>query len=392
MIIVFLNDKLLSCDTIVPFCIHYKKLHPDEKFWFYCIGSQRTVDTIRHNIVLNRAIDKLGGLSYIGNLQNPFAQKSEFHFKRARKVAITLNLLWTLFHVFFLNAKVIHFKFWDNRFLKIFTKVLPGRFVYFHSNCWGDNPFVDAAHGRNRPEKLTTSVISYGRYVTFHDYWSKYLQAKSIGLPVIISQSTRSSPHWERFLSDECADLIDSERKRFRFDELNAPITIVSNTLHQSKTCEKPDTAGVYLRKTLDILWRLYPDRPVFIKPHVITDMDKLSQIIADSEHINTHISFLHTGLLGRISSVAICNLFSLAMADCWLAGCPTIEFTRYSDDVLSVTEGQSFGRDFIDVFTCDEGRFAEEVENLVKAGKIARSFDQTNKASVDELVSFVSR
>ena len=126
------------------------------------------------------------------------------------------------------------------------------------------------------------------------------------------------------------------------------------------------------------------------------TGTDRIAEacqkINAESEHGNTHISFLHTGLLGRMSSLAICNLFSLAMADCWLAGCPSIEFTLYSDDVLSVTQGQSFGHRFIDVFTCQEGRFAEEVERLVKAGDIVRSFDQTNKVSVDELVSFVAQ
>ena len=392
MIIVFLDDKLLSCDTIVPFCVHYKMQHPGEKFWFYCTSSQRTADIIRRNIVLSRAMDKLGGFSYIGNLQNPFSQKGQFYFKRTRKIAIALNLLWTLFYLVFLNAKVIHFKYWDHRLLKIFTKVVPDRFVYFHSNCWGDNPYVDAANRLDRPERVNTTLVSYGRYVTFHDYWGKYLQAKSMGLPVILSQSTRSSNHWLNFLSYDCKDLIDTEKKRIGFHETKAPITIVSNTLHQATKCATPDTPGVYLRKTLDILWRLYPDRPVLIKPHVITDMDKLSKIIAASEHGNTHISFLHTGLLGRMSSVAICNLFSLAMADCWLAECPTIEFTRYNNAVLSVTEGQSFGHGFIDVFTCKEERFAEEVERLVKSGDIVRSFDQKNKASADELVSFVAR
>ena len=221
MVIVFVNSKLLSADTILPFCISYKNIYPNEKFRFFCVGSKKTVFAIKENCILNRALCLTGELSDIGGVGlqflDRFAEKSSIF----RKLIVFFNLIWTLTHVFCAGGKVVHFKFWEHRLLRVFPRIKPKSFVQFHSNCWGDNPEVDAANRVDGRTTVNGPLICFGSVVSFHDYWQKYLDAKALGLPTILAAPTRASDDWLKFLDETCADLIEKEKIQIGYDPKN---------------------------------------------------------------------------------------------------------------------------------------------------------------------------
>jgi len=392
MVIVFINSKLLSADTILPFCISYRNIYPNEKFRFFCVGSRKTVVAIKKNCILNRALCLTGELSDIGSvgsgLLDRFSEKSSI----VRKLIVSFNLIWTLFYVFCADGKVVHFKFWEHRLLRVFPRIKPKNFVQFHSNCWGDNPEVDAANLADGRLTVNSPLICYGSVVSFHDYWQKYLDAKTLGLPTILASPTRASDEWIKFLNENCADLIIKEKMNIDFNFERQPVTIVANTLNQASKCRKLDSPKYCLVTTLDALWRICPQRPVLLKPHIITDMGFLEDAISETQHENVQITNTHLAVLGRVSSLAICNLFSLGMADCWFSGCPTLEYTDYNDKVLNATSGRSFGKDFIDIFISgDSANLDMSIKRLLAKGRIARDFDTKGYANMRQLVEFVA-
>ena len=392
MIIVFINSKLLSVDTILPFCISYKNRYPDQKFRFFCVGSKKTVLAIRESSILNRALNYTGKLSDVGGTGIGYIDELADKYKIFRKLIVSFNLVWTLFHVFCFGGKVIHFKFWEHTILRLFPRIKPKRFIQFHPNCWGDTETVDAANLADGRKKVHSPLVCLGSVVTFHDYWSKYLGAKALNLPAILAAPTRASDDWLKFVNEGCADLIDIEKKKIGYCADNRPVTIILNTLDQATKCKSLDTPRKCLKHTLDTLWRLCPERPVILKPHVITNMSALEKLLEDTLHENFHLTNIHLAALGRLSSLAICNLFSLGIADCWLSGCPTLEYTEYNEDVLRATQGSSFGKEFIDVFLSGYSADLEEtIKSLLVTQPVERQLENHGFADAQRLVEFVA-
>ena len=89
----------------------------------------------------------------------------------------------------------------------------------------------------------------------------------------------------------------------------------------------------------------------ILLKPHAITELKRLDIILKSLNFENVYISYLHPGVMARNSVAVICNYYSTAIADYWHSGVPTIEFTRYSGQLLRVTNNRSFGGDYIDYF-----------------------------------------
>ena len=392
MVIVFLNSKLLSADTILPFCIGYKGAFPHEKFRFFCVGSKKTVTSIRQNIILDRAICLTGQLTDIGCVGLGLIDKLSEKSSIVRKMVVAINLVWTLLHVFFFDAKVVHFRFWEHRLLKVFVRIKPANFFQFHSNCWGDNPEVDAANIADGRTTIDNPLICQGSVVSFHGYWKKYLDAKNMGLPTLLAAPTRASATWLKFLDESCADLVEKEKIKICYSSKKRPVTIVLNILNEATKCNALDSPKKCLGETLDTLWQVCPDRTVLMKPHIITDMEALEQVIKETKHENILITNMHLAILGQLSSLAICNLFSLGIADCWLSGCPTMEYTDYNEKVLDATAGRSFGKDFIDVFLSgDASNLKASIEHLISLGPIDRRLETDGRASMQQLIEFVS-
>ena len=49
-----------------------------------------------------------------------------------------------------------------------------------------------------------------------------------------------------------------------------------------------------------------------------------------------------HPQILAKHASIVICNYYSTALIDFWYGGIETVEFTRYGENALKITDGGS--------------------------------------------------
>jgi len=105
------------------------------------------------------------------------------------------------------------------------------------------------------------------------------------------------------------------------------------------------------LRDTIQPVQAVSPEAQIVLKPHVINNLKLLAAIIEKFENANIEIANLHPGLIGKFADVAICNAYSTAMADAYVGGAMTIEFTDYTAEMLAFTKGSTVEPRFIDHF-----------------------------------------
>ena len=101
-ICVFLNDKLISLDTILPIIFILKNINKNIKISYYVFNIE-TFDLIKKNIILMEAINKTGSLYY-------FHTKSSNNIIRfIKKINSAKMLLIILIFSFIRKSTYIHF-------------------------------------------------------------------------------------------------------------------------------------------------------------------------------------------------------------------------------------------------------------------------------------------
>ena len=73
IIFIFLNDKLITCDTILPFIVHLKKYNPDLKIKFITFNPT-TINIIYKNTNLINIIKEYGTINVLGWLKNDYGR------------------------------------------------------------------------------------------------------------------------------------------------------------------------------------------------------------------------------------------------------------------------------------------------------------------------------
>ena len=128
-IFIFLNDKLITCDTILPFVVDIKKKYPKLNIKFYTFNAE-TYDFINKNTNLMNIIKSNATINIIGWYKT-------YNNKILRKIFKLIHLLHIAALIILFNCKNIHFKGLERfpfNLLYFFNKK---KTFLFESNCWG---------------------------------------------------------------------------------------------------------------------------------------------------------------------------------------------------------------------------------------------------------------
>jgi hypothetical protein len=155
-------------------------------------------------------------------------------------------------------------------------------------------------------------------------------------------------------------------------------IVIILYTFGQVVWFEDLDTAEILLKETLSAIHAVHPGKAILIKPHVVTPMKTLRDIIKTSSCKNIEITNLHPSVLSRFSDVFICNCYSNTLADASSLGVPTIEYTEYKKELLLRTNNKSINHEFVDYFINHDKKYLEEVLSKVLSKKTQADVDIT--------------
>ena len=346
MIFVFLGKKLISLDTILPVIAEVRSYNSKQRVVLIA-PDKKTQDEIKKNITLyhficlNCHFIRLGGPKSSGFLK--YFQKFFW--------AVLLIVIWLM--VFFGNSKIIHFGLLEILPRSILKFSNRAKIHFFHSNCWGTSEFEKQiqllSYGNLRsvdvPSKDNVSVFFQNSDIEAASFSAKRDERFCIS-------PSKLWPAWNQFIDVTDKTQWTSECERLNICQSKRVIVFLLGTLDAIPFLNMGDghLDGVLL-KTLEVAQSAIPNSTILLKPHVITQMERLDAVLMNLKSGNIHISYLHPQILAKHASIVICNYYSTALIDFWYRGIETVEFTRYGENALKITNGGSMRPKYVDHF-----------------------------------------
>lgn len=342
-LIIFLGNKAISCDTVVPVALALYKKKNNQNIDFYCFN-QATYNFINTNTILYLAIQKVGKLKLF------VSYSSKLYLRYIYKLYSGLRLLIMCFMGFLFNHKYIHFGALEKWPLKIIYYFNSKNVIYLESNCWGTNKVMlklaNLSHERNKSYVIKSANLIAG----FDREWPSFINNKEKSKNILLTPS-RLWEEWHDFLSDEGENIWEKECNKLEIDRDSKVVFLILGWLGPFHVYDTPETGTVLLIETLKVINETLPNISILIKPHPTTDINFIKNIMQKYEFKNTYITNLHAGLLANKSLFAICNYFSTALTDVFKTGIKTIEYSKYSKSALSITKFKSMNSQFVDYF-----------------------------------------
>jgi hypothetical protein len=332
-IIVFVRNKIISMDTILPILMEMKKVYGVQST--VVVFDQLTHNGINENVVIRDALKYVGKELYITKGENN---------KILRRIYVIYYLsLLTLDCI--RGAKLIHFYALDRWPLKILgylfrknvyrTQGSGYNFGYKkYKNISGNKPIKFTLVGKNR--------VSFKGAIP-----SSYIDNN--GVTVFEFGPPRTRSVWLQYIYDS-SDYYFS-MYHGNVDVSSGIIVLILSSLDgRSTILRDPDDTQVELFiKTIDILSKNSNGLPIFIKPHIYTNIKLLNNLIRNKR--NLFVTYLHPTMLASKSKVFIANQFSNTLADAYSLGVTTIEHTDYSNKMLKATNHESIDKKFVSYF-----------------------------------------
>ena len=347
-IYVFLNKKLISCDTILPITLEIKKENPKVKI-NYITFDMKTYNIIKDNV-------------NIFNLINEHSKFSVLGWGIIKKTRL-LSRIFKILHIFkiiitSLLSKVIniHFKGLEKFPFSLIYFLNKKNTYLFDSNCWGENKnilFADyILHGSSRniaDTKIFPPFKNYTYLVAFDKNWYQFKYAEKNKKNTYIIKPSRSFPFWLNCIKKEAKNEILQKPYWYKKNK-NYLVYVVGTLDSDISSIDQKHSGESLLKETLDIILK-HSNYHILLKPHAITDISRLETIVNTRDKNRCSIVYNHIAVLSRICDIVLGNYFSQTMPDAWINGAKVIEYTKYDNEVLKYCNNTSVSKNFVDVF-----------------------------------------
>ena len=343
--IVFVKNKLITVDTILPFLIELKKDYNYSSE--IVIFDKLAYRAINENIVIK------DGIKYVG--KQVFITKG-INSKILRRIYLVKGL-FIIFVKSIFGANLFHFGALDQYPLKIIGVLFKKNVYKFPGVAYNfQYPKFSKFHG-NKPKKFKkvgdNCVVFNGNF----DYCGGVKFTYDIVAP-------RTRKVWIDYIRERSDYYLNEYHSNIKVD--NGFIVVITGptTLELRKLVDPYNDSPRLFRETIDILTQYSNKIPILIKPHPLTDMSLLKEIISDKD--NVFITYLHPTVLSLHARVFIANLFSNTLADAYSLGVDTIEYTNYNKKLLSITSGKSLEKQFVTHFINNDYNKLESVVGTI--------------------------
>ena len=145
------------------------------------------------------------------------------------------------------------------------------------------------------------------------------------------------------------------------------------------------------LEDSLEIISSLKIRVPIFIKPHVITDIKVLKAIVKKFSNLRVFITYLHPMILATRSRVVICNDYTTTLNDFHIMGTSTIEYAGYSKKALIMTKNGSVRPDYVDYFINKDKDKLKKVISSLFIRKIKKKVNKAGHSKVQAMKKFLA-
>jgi hypothetical protein len=383
LIAIFLNNKLISCDTIVPVLLEVRE-RSRQSIGFYTTDPV-SFDAIRQNIVLSDAIDSVGALHLLGRRRKGVLAWIQGRFSLAFTLLTLIAMSWLG------RVRFIHFRALNEGPLRILRRLNLKNTFFCQSNSFPKSELVTRIDDLGGARKRNENPPSSGSVVGFAPESQIFDTEMARQAHRFVFTTPRLRKPWLDFVRA-------NEQKYFNaaFREASIPdspeiLVYMLGYLKKIDFMRSEESPVRLFRETLATLVEVAGDRPIFIKPHIISDIDLVRSEVARFPEATIVITHLHPSILATRAKVFVSNYFSTTQADAHCLGVPTVEFADYSDEALEVTDGGSMYPQFIDYFIQDDPQKLREVlRDLDKrpSGELPPGETQDPDGWIDALVS----
>ncbi len=364
---VFLNDKLISADIIIPLLFDIKSKHKSANIKFYIPSYKGNgMEALKRNVVLYDSMCKLG--EYI-----VYGRKSSSKFLKVfHRIWLVKFIVKILLSLVLQKSYVFHFGAIDKYPLRVFYLFNKNRTFFFSQwpFQYPENLFLVNNHYKKRKENFVVPAAS--KYISYVDNNTQPDKNRFIGVEnTIIKCNPHKSTPWLEYLMANNSKWMNLYNLDF---EPNKYITYTLRHFNSEAALTNPDSDLAYLlNETLSIIDDSFSSKTILLKPHSFTDIEHLKDILKNFKNNNYIIVELHPLLLSFISKVFVSNFFSILYNDASIFNTPVIEYTRYSEETLGITDGESIYPEYTTYFiNNDRELFTKVLKDIVVSNNVS--------------------
>lgn len=386
MLIVFVTNKVITIDTILPILLEVKQCNNQKVI--VVVSRKKGLQAIESNVVLNDAINKIGFKFLFGG---------RYRFRLYKRIVGSAQFL-LLFIAGIFGAKFIHFDTLPIIHLKILSKFFASQVFYsekdsikhdfFKRPSYIKNKFGKKYEEGNYPVPLGGNIISYNKDRLYYFYGRDILKKRK----VYFLGPTKARDSWQKYIDNKS----DYYFNKFHqgVDISNGIIFIVLTNYGLDEPLEEDVFSQKKLRKnfenTVNVLSDIKGDIPVFLKAHTYTDIEYVESVL--SKRDGFHITYLHPSMLLLVTKFVICNYYSSILGDAHSLGVPTIEYTYYPSYIRKDTGDESVYPDYVDWFVYDNiNEFSKVVGDLISKDYKRKQFVKNINQQRDALLIDIS-
>jgi hypothetical protein len=365
MIVVFLNNKLITADTITPLLFEFGNRYPEKEILFFCF-ELKTFNVIKKNIVLWDAIESIGELKV-------FSGKSKNII--FRKIISVFRLLYMLIRGVFKSDTYIHFKALNEWPLRILYVVNKKKTFLFESSAASVTTVEARVDQVGRMRQVNGIKPAALNLVGYSNNWRFFNTVESSDTKRYLVSAPFKLKSWRDYLSAKS----DLYLKKTGINNNERYIVFILSSMDKNNVLTDPLGFPSLFEETLDVLSKVLPDTKVIIKSHPATTSQYLAiqrKIIESSQNRNVIVSDIHPMILASRALGFIGNVYSSTFAIATYMNIPTIEYTDYRSEVLSESMNGSMRSDLVTYFINRDVGLLKETLNLIKSSSTTKSID----------------
>ncbi len=330
LIVVFLKNKLISIDSILPLALEINKCC-GYRFYFIIWQYESYRSVIEDNIVMRDMAQS------IGKIVCPSDPNRSIISNKIKKISIIINVLSKLF---FKRSYVIHFDALDYFPLLLLAKLIKknriarcesaitGRYV---DNLQNNERIFNRGVLQERSPKGFLSRYEISKYpdnnsgilIGFDSEWNWFKHPDATFCKKLVFDEGKNANRYTRFISKNIDHYL-SQENLISLDKNNTIILILG---HYGNNETDNNYRNKLLYEALIVLRRL--ELNVIIKPHIFCDMHLVKSIIKDSKCKGSNIYFtkIHPQVLQKVAFTSIFVNNSSIRCEYKFTGFPVIQY-----------------------------------------------------------------
>ena len=323
-IIVFLNNKLVSCDTILPVMFELNRLLPNHRMEFICFD-QNTSDAIRNNFVLMEGIERLGHL-------RKFVRRNAGHAAvLAHRIRVAVFLFRRAMLAIFGRTVFVHFKGLNSWPLKGMYFLNRKRTLFCQPTAAGYTKEERAVSGLIKPRPDNVEAPSASALLYFNDDWLFLEPRISNGIPRYRLPNPYQLEGWCNYIDSRAASDLNKILMQSSAGDSTPVIGFLLGWFGEMGFLADSHAVRALFEEALDILIEEGNGCLIALKPHAITDMSIVKDVIAKRPDAPIMITHAHPSVLASRAAFVVSNYYSTAMYPMRALGVPTVEIGRAS-------------------------------------------------------------